>query len=265
MRWIIGDIHGMLLPLRTLVGEISRRDEAAQLLFVGDYVNRGPDSRGVIDLLLTLNNARFIRGNHDDIFVEILTGKSYCHNISEGDRVLAFRWFLQHGLDATLISYGISPADLKRLSRRGSPRELDAAMACVPENHLRFLSGLPAVIEEPDFFVAHGKWPLNDSAENLDHRLTADARRREPMLWGRFELEELLRAKAWTRPGYFGHTSVENYPAFLPTGEMVPIAASKIILLDTAAALHSTGRLTAFCHETRTYLQADPAGKLVRP
>ena len=72
MRWIIGDVHGMLKPLEAIVNEIHRTDPRAWLYFVGDYVNRGPESRGVVDLLLTLQNAKFIRGNHDDLLDQIL-------------------------------------------------------------------------------------------------------------------------------------------------------------------------------------------------
>ena len=68
MNWVIGDIHGMLRPLRALVDRVRRADPGAALLFVGDYINRGPDSKGVIDFLLALDGARFCRGNHDDIF-----------------------------------------------------------------------------------------------------------------------------------------------------------------------------------------------------
>ena len=83
MRWVVGDIHGMLRPLRSLVGHVTAKDPAAQFLFVGDYVNRGPDSRGVIDLLLSLQDegrAKFVRGNHDDIFDMVLSGQTYAYH-----------------------------------------------------------------------------------------------------------------------------------------------------------------------------------------
>ena len=105
MRWIIGDLHGMLRPLETLVQEIPRIDSEAVYYFVGDYVNRGPDSKGVVDLLLSLKNAKCIRGNHDDIFDQILHGTSYAENATRGDRFMAFQWFLEHGLTDTLLSY----------------------------------------------------------------------------------------------------------------------------------------------------------------
>ena len=115
MRWIIGDVHGMLRPLLGLLSGISQADSAPQLFFVGDYVNRGPESRGVIDLLLTLKNARFIRGNHDDIFDLVVNGQCYADNAARNDRVAAFQWFMKYGLDNTLLSYGCDYALLDQL------------------------------------------------------------------------------------------------------------------------------------------------------
>src|SRR5258708_3071469 len=87
MRWIIGDGHGMLAPLARLLEEVGRVDPAARYYFVGDYINRGPDSKGVIDLLLSLGSGpKFVRGNHDDIFDQVLNSTAYADNGSNGDR-----------------------------------------------------------------------------------------------------------------------------------------------------------------------------------
>jgi hypothetical protein len=83
------------------------------------------------------------------------------------------------------------------------------------------------------------------------------------LLWGRFELDEIARPKAWRRTGYFGHTPVECYPSLLPLGQPLPIRAPGIVLLDTAVALSRFGRLTAFCHETGGFLQTDHFGTLL--
>src|SRR3954469_4436327 len=105
MRWVIGDVHGMLRALQGLLAAVRAVDPAAAFFFVGDYVNRGPDSRGVIDLLLTLTGARFVRGNHDDIFDQVLNSDFYADNAAKGDRMVAFQWFMDHGLDSTFMSY----------------------------------------------------------------------------------------------------------------------------------------------------------------
>src|SRR5687768_1050297 len=104
MRWVIGDIHGMLRPLRAVLEAVSRRDPTPRFYFVGDYVNRGPESRAVLDLLLGLSDAAFVRGNHDDVFDLVLHGTCYdCHPAAP-DSVSAFAWFMNHGLATTFGS-----------------------------------------------------------------------------------------------------------------------------------------------------------------
>lgn len=266
MRWIIGDIHGMLRPLEALLGLIRSVDDRARLFFVGDYVNRGPDSARVVDLLLGLGPAaRFVRGNHDDIFDQVLHGACYAPNPTGRDRVEAFRWFMQHGLANTLTSYGLDYAELEHLMDHPDARRLDALLRAVPEAHRAFFRNLPPVAEEDEFFVAHGKWDPDDrtGGRPMAEALDSDPRRRERLLWGRFADEEILRVKVWDRTGYFGHTPVDLYPALLPELEPVPVTGPKVVLLDTGAALSARGRLTAVCHEARTYHQADRSGRLI--
>jgi serine/threonine protein phosphatase 1 len=99
MRWIVGDIHGMLRPLERLVAAVRAADPDARLMFAGDYVNRGPDARGVVDFLLGLGDtARFVRGNHDDVFDQVLTGENFTGEIGSDHRAAAFKWFMQHAL-----------------------------------------------------------------------------------------------------------------------------------------------------------------------
>lgn len=266
MRWIIGDVHGMLTPLRMLLAAIGKIDAQAQLIFVGDYVNRGPDSKGVVDLLLGLSNARFIRGNHDDIFDQVLGGHCYALNASSGNRGAAFAWFMQHGLDQTLLSYGADLAELHVAQSRPDEARLSAILQGVPQAHRDFFRNLLPVVEEEDLFVAHGKWDPDDLAETppIGEQLARDAGKRERILWGRFDFQEVLRLKAWKRIGYFGHTPVDAYPELQQKGKMYwPIMGNKLVLLDTAAALRPAGRLTAYCHESRGFIQVDRGGKVV--
>jgi hypothetical protein len=265
MRWIIGDVHGMLRALEALLKEIEKADGQAELLFVGDYVNRGPDSRRVIDLLLTLEGAHFIRGNHDDIFDEILHGASYAQNASEGKPLVAFQWFMQHGLASTLESYGADPAELEYTLGHPNWERLKNILQSVPQKHRQFIRNLPAIIERDDLFVAHGKWDVADSdrSPSLTEQLALDPVKRHKLLWGRYTDDEITMSKAWERTGYFGHTPVDAYPALLGNNELVPVRGSKIVLLDTAAALTPQGRLTAVCHESRQVIQADRLGEVV--
>jgi serine/threonine protein phosphatase 1 len=263
MRWIFGDVHGMLKPLRTLVDEIDRVDASAKLYFVGDYVNRGPESRATLDFLITLKNARFCRGNHDDIFDLILNGLQYAESSPRGDRVAALKWFLQHGLIQTFVSYGADFGMLERMQRDANEKQLKQLVELVPPEHRRFVRNLRAIVEEDDLFIAHAMWPLDqpDADPKISFRLN-DAALRFKLLWGRYEYVALASEKSWKRTGYFGHTPVQNYSDQAGTSNL-PLVGEKIVLLDTGAVMATDGRLTAFNADTRQYLQTDPGGKLV--
>ncbi|MEA2707904.1 MAG: serine/threonine protein phosphatase 1 [Phycisphaerales bacterium] len=262
MRWVIGDIHGMIRPLEALLRAIERHDDAPQLLFVGDFVNRGPDSRAVIDLLMSLKNAQCVRGNHDDVFDQVLCGQSYAGKPGEEQRVMAFNWFMQHGLDKTFLSYGVTPSELSRAAQRAKDSTLDELAESVPTPHRKFIRELPMAIEGGDFFVAHAKWDVYTGVDDppISQRLQQAEMTRYMLLWGRYRADEIQYDKPWQRTGYFGHTPVDSYS---DGDELVPVAGPHIVLLDTAAALVPHGRLTAFCHEKQSYLQADAQGKLV--
>jgi serine/threonine protein phosphatase 1 len=270
VRWIVGDIHGMLNPLKGLVEAIARLDPAAQWLFVGDYVNRGPDSRGVIEFLLKLPNARFCRGNHDDIFDVLINGQSYVDQLTHNNRAAAYKWFMEHGLRDTLASYGATDAAMQAVLQHPTSGGLDVLIARVPRTHRDFILNLLHVIEEPDLFVTHARWEpaTPDEDPSLSTYLDVDHDLRKIATWGRFSLAEVDQTKAWRRTGYFGHTPVDFYGArggYSPHGggHLVPVVGNKIVLLDTAVALSPVGRLTAFCPDTSTFKQVDRDGRLI--
>ncbi len=264
MRWVIGDVHGMLKPLRRLIDEMDRIDPAAKLYFVGDYINRGPESRGVIDLLLTLTNARFCRGNHDDVFDLVLSGLSFADNSAGGDRVGAIKWFMQHGLIQTFASYGADFATLERMTRSATPAQLKLLVDLVPAEHRKFIRNLRACIEDDDLFILHAFYPVDrpDVEPKIIFRTTSDGDLRTRMLWGRYDFDAIAADKVWKKTGYFGHTPSHNYVESGATNQ--PLVGNKLVLVDTAAALATDGRLTAYCVETQQYLQADPSGELTK-
>ena len=265
MRWVIGDIHGMYDSLRGLVEAVGRRDASPRLLFVGDYVNRGANSRGVIDLLLGLPNASFARGNHDDVLDLVLHGSCYDPHSAAPDAGAAFSWFMQHGLAHTFTSYGVDHAMLQEAERRPTAQRLREVAAAVPEQHRRFIHALPPVIEEPDLFVAHAMWEPEapDDAPSVAAELGAKPRLRHRVLWGRYTPDEIRRPKRWKRTGYFGHTPVEAFGPTMHRGQNVPIRGPRIVLLDTAAALSPSGRLSAVCVESGEVVQTDRTGAVV--
>ena len=268
MRWIIGDIHGMFRCLQPLVERVNQVDADARFIFAGDYVNRGPQSKEVIDFLLAMPNAKFIRGNHDDIFDLVINGSCYAVDATNPDRVAAFRWFMNFGLDETLYSYGVDSIDLDTLMDECTPADLDKLGLGIPDAHRDFIRKLPAVVEEDDIFVAHGKWDPDEFSEpSISARLEKTFSLRHPLLWGRFDASQIGRVKAWRRTGFFGHTPVSNYDVLMRAQQqtdklqMLPVTGPNMVLLDTAAALGLDGRLTAMCAETRNYLQVDHFGR----
>jgi len=130
----VGDVHGCSHRLRQLLDRIEIDPRTDVLVFVGDYLDRGPDARGTIDTLLeikaTCPNTVFLRGNHESMFLNYYT---------EGrDEAL----FLYNGGTSTLDSYGLPLAE----ARRGSG---------FPEDHLHFLSALPLFYETEQYLFVH--------------------------------------------------------------------------------------------------------------
>ena len=269
MRWIIGDIHGMVQPLATLLLAARKHDPQARFLFVGDYVNRGKDSRSVIELLIRLGEegaGRFCRGNHDDVFDLLLNGTCFCNDTAATDPLRAFDWFMQFGLGNTLTSYGIEPAELQETSRFPTLARVRSLLNAVPDAHRRFIRSLQPVLDEGDFVVAHAFWhpqAANDPG-TLEQLLSTDHDVRHQLIWNRYAVAEIAAPKWWGRPMFFGHTPVANYGRSKSIATQ-PYIGPNILLIDTGAALAGDGRLTAFCFEGSAYLQAAPDGRLLTP
>ena len=128
---VIGDIHGYAAALDAVLEQAAPTKED-RLIFLGDYTDRGPDSRGVIDRLLALetsNDCVFIGGNHDEMMRESIAGRE-----DPG-------MWLGFGGDATLRSYA---PDGRRI-----------AMESVPAEHLGFLARLVDYHETDDTIFVH--------------------------------------------------------------------------------------------------------------
>lgn len=152
--YAIGDVHGhldLLLDALERVGADRARtgDEAAPLVQVGDLVDRGPDSRGVVQFLMELTGSdprvTVLRGNHDNMFA------LYAGPEPKGDPRLraGLSWFHPRiGGDATLISYGVDPS--------GPPATVHAeTRRAVPEAHLAFLNSLPLSARHGEALLVH--------------------------------------------------------------------------------------------------------------
>lgn len=265
MNWIIGDVHGMYGPLRRLLDAVTATDPAAQFIFAGDYVNRGHDSSKVIALLLSMNNVRCIRGNHDDIFDLILHGTCFAEQAAGGNPVSAFQWFMDYGLDRTFNSYGLDWQWLHDTAADPQPERMDHLKLVVPAEHKAFIHNLPIVLETPEFFVLHGYWSPRSPAypPAISENKTPSPELRQQLLWARYTLEEIDAEKPWGKRGYFGHTPIHTYFADPKTAPMVPLIGPQTVLLDTACAIVPWGRLTAYCVEEQRYIQTTHFGELL--
>jgi len=148
--YAVGDIHGRLDLLRALHEQIvadaaELPDTAKTLVYLGDYVDRGPRSCEVVELLIEEPLAGFdlvhLKGNHEDMMLEFL------------DAPTNAGWLLNGG-DATLVSYGVDfpslvllPSDLAKISA-----ELNEAL---PPSHRAFLDDLSLCHEEGDYLFVH--------------------------------------------------------------------------------------------------------------
>src|SRR5205823_1067365 len=136
--------------LTGLVDAVRRDDHDASFFFVGDYVNRGMQSKEVVDYLLELKPAHFCRGNHDDVFDYVVNNQCFEYHPEMPTRAQMFDMFLQYGLDNTLASYGVRGRDVASVARRPTDAGLDELLKPVPKKHREFFRKLPAHIEQPE-------------------------------------------------------------------------------------------------------------------
>lgn len=212
--YAIGDVHGRADLLNATFQKIDAdraRDEPAQVLtvLVGDYVDRGLDSRRVLDLLIDRRRTHetvCLRGNHEDILLSVLD-----------DPAAIDAWSSVGGLQ-TLASYGLS------LSPRMSGAEKQQVAAefalVLPPAQREFLHALPYTFECGDFFFVHaGVRPGTPFHEQ----------RQQDLIWIR---DEFLNFK-----GDFGKVVVHGH-----TPVVEPDFRHNRINIDTGA--FATGRLT---------------------
>lgn len=145
--YAIGDVHGRADCLSDLLARIeedraANPAQASRIVMLGDYTDRGPASRDVIDMLASRSDGEdfiCLRGNHDEWFLRFLTDPG------EDDG------FLHWGGIQTLESYGIDLGG----SIRGAAEIARELVRLVPAEHRRFLSRLRYWHEEGDYFFCH--------------------------------------------------------------------------------------------------------------
>lgn len=134
MLFAIGDIHGCAHELEILLERMSPTSSDT-VIFLGDYIDRGPDSRGVIEQILQLKKrckVVTLKGNHEALFLDFL----------EAPQSVGAGLFILNGGSATLASY----------AGPGGTFE-------IPESHIKFFYGLKTCFETDDYFFVHAGVP----------------------------------------------------------------------------------------------------------
>jgi serine/threonine protein phosphatase 1 len=171
MLYAIGDIHGRLDKLEELLAALPLRP-GDRLVFLGDYVDRGPDTRGVVDRLIRLAGERpttFLMGNHESMFLDFLGW--------QGPQYFGSDVFIANGGAETLLSYDYFD--------RPTPRPKSFLL---PAGHEEFFRSLRMHHVEGDFLFVHAG--LGRALARSDHLDQALRRvRTEELLWDRSTMD----------------------------------------------------------------------------
>ncbi|WP_404712392.1 metallophosphoesterase family protein [Sphingomonas sp. MMS24-J13] len=148
--YAIGDVHGRLDLLDDLLDRIAVDDRDrppadTQIIFLGDLIDRGPESRGVVDRAMAMAvggiNVRFLMGNHEEVLLAALKGR-------QG----AMRQFIRIGGGQTLHSYGITGSEYRDAD---FDELVELARARIPAEHVEFLAGFEDRIGIGDYLFVH--------------------------------------------------------------------------------------------------------------
>ncbi|AKT37900.1 metallophosphoesterase family protein [Chondromyces crocatus] len=196
----IGDIHGDVLALRKLLGRLPPLGAADTLVFLGDYVNRGPHSAEVVQLLralprLTPARVVTLRGNHEDAWLEIID-----HGWPE------FVLPRRYGCLESLRSFEGRP--VPQPEEMPDERELSRLMrgAFFPRDVVGWMRALPYFHEDAHAIYVHAGLPLGPSG--FLHPAQVDAPPRA-LLWLR---DQTFFREYRGKLVVFGHTSTELLP-----------------------------------------------------
>ncbi|WP_086616602.1 metallophosphoesterase family protein [Erythrobacter tepidarius] len=165
--YAIGDIHGRLDLLEALIAAIENDDRQAGpadtcIVLLGDLVDRGPDSAGVIARTRRWQQhakVRVLAGNHEEMFLAAF------------ERPEALRHFLKHGGRETMLSYGLSPQQFATLELEAL---FDKLHELVPESEREYIASFETMIPAGDYVFVHA---------GIDPARPLDAQQRSDLLW----------------------------------------------------------------------------------
>jgi len=180
----IGDIHGCLGKLRTLIQNINADPENDIIVFIGDYIDRGSAAREVVDYVIGLTaeykNVVCLLGNHEYMFLRYLDG-------------LDEEMYLSNGGSVTLFAYAVSLSE--------TPQERKAK---IPREHLKFFESLLPHYETDNYLFVHA---------GLKPGLILSRQTIHDLLWVRHEFIDT--DYDFGKMIVFGHTPL-SYPLIMP-------------------------------------------------
>lgn len=214
--YAVGDVHGRADCLRRLLdrvgADLAGSDETeALLVFLGDYVDRGDDSREVLDFCTDISSiwpheAVFLRGNHEDAMLTFLSDPS------------AGGAWLRFGGLSTLMSYGV-PNVAESMSAERLAEASTILRTRLPTEHLRFLEQTRLSHREGNLFFCHA---------GVDPGTGADSQNARTLMWGEGT-----------------DTPPRDWPLIVVHGHVVvdaPVLRPREVNVDTGA--YFSGRLT---------------------
>ena len=148
--YAIGDVHGRNDLLKTLLEKIikddgERSEAASEIIFLGDLVDRGPDSAGVIETAMQikrdLGDVRFLLGNHEEVYLSAASGSEK-----------ATRFFNRIGGKETILSYDISVKDYMDMENATLAAHLPKL---IPTSHIEFVKNFEDQIIIGDYAFVH--------------------------------------------------------------------------------------------------------------
>lgn len=229
--YVIGDIHGRAdlfkrLSMAIEWDDAERGSADTTVVLLGDLVDRGPSSAGVIAHAIEWSKQRkmrFLAGNHEEMFLDSFRDTE------------VLRHFVKHGGRETILSYGF---DRKRYNALSMAELRDVMDWLVPREHRAFLESFEDLIIAGDYAFVHA---------GIDPKRAIDEQSRKDLLW--------IRERFLSHEGDLSHVIVHGHTIF---DEVVD--QGNRISIDTGA--YRTGRLTALVLEgaTRRIIQTVEQG-----
>ncbi len=141
--WVIPDVHGCLLTLRTLVEDLIGLQNDDSLIFLGDLIDRGPSSKGVIDYIIKLDKSgiktNVLRGNHEEYMAKVFRQEQSKSKLRKvlGMKSTSYKDWMLYGGETTLHSFNAF------------------TVTAIPEMYIDWIESLVFYLKWKNFYIVH--------------------------------------------------------------------------------------------------------------